>query len=109
MNRGHDDKATFGGPINGVAVFLINGADVLEVAHSRAFDLLGTEERYGRFGRDGRGSDHFGGSDEHEPVAFGFPGEVDDGVFDRVDDFDRDAFFSHSKDFEICSQRLLGF
>lgn len=104
MNGGNNDKATFRGPIDGIAVLLVNGADVLVVAHSGAFDLLGAEEGYGRFGWDGSGSDHFGGRDEHESVAFRFPGEVNDGIFDRVDDFDGDAFLSHSKDFEICSE-----
>lgn len=41
---GHDNEATFGGPIDGIAVLFFNSADVLEVAHSSAFDFFRTKE-----------------------------------------------------------------
>lgn len=51
MDRGHHHEAAFRGPVDGVAVLLVNGADMLEVAHSGAFDLLRTEEGYCCFWR----------------------------------------------------------
>ena len=108
MNSGHDDETPFWRPVDGVAVLLLNGANVLEVAHAGAFDLFGAEEGYGGLGRHGGGHDDLGRGDEDEAVALWLPGEIDDGVFDRVDDFDRDALFAHAEDFEVGRERLFG-
>lgn len=109
VDRGHDDEAALWRPVDGVAVFLLDGADVFEVADAGAFYLFGAEEGDGRLGRDGGRHDDFGGGDEDEAVALWLPGEVDDGVFDRVDDLDRHALFPHAEDFEVRRERFLRF
>ncbi len=104
VDGGYDDEATLRRPVDGIAVLLLDGTDVFEVADARAFDLFGAEEGDGGFRGDGSGHDDFGGGDEDEAVAFGFPGEVDNGVLDRVDNFDRDALFADAEDLEIRRQ-----
>ncbi len=78
----YDDEASFGRPVDGVAVFLLDRLDVLEVSNTSTFDLFGAEERDCSFRWDGCCHDHFCGGDENEAVAFGLPGKVDNGVFD---------------------------
>lgn len=43
-NRSYDDKATLGRPVDGVAVLLVDGTDVTEVANGTSLALLGSEE-----------------------------------------------------------------
>lgn len=82
VDSSYDDEASSGGPVDGVAVFLLDCLDVLEVSDASAFDLFGAEERDCSFRWDGCCHDHFCGGDENEAVAFGLPLEVDNGVFD---------------------------
>lgn len=41
---GHDNEATFGAPVDGIAVLFFNSPDVLEIAHSSAFDFFRAKE-----------------------------------------------------------------
>ena len=108
MHRGHDDEAAFGGPVDSIAILLLDGADGFEVAHAGALDLLRAEEGYRRLGGHGGGHDDLGRGDEHEAVPLGLPGEVDDGVLDRIDDLDGHALFPDAEDFEVGRERLFG-
>ena len=109
VDRRHDDETPLWRPVNRVAVLLLNGAYMFEVADAGALYLFGAEEGYGRLWRHGGRHDDFGGGDEDEAVALWLPGEVDDGVFDRVDDLDRHALFPHAEDFEVRRERFLRF
>ena len=106
VHGGHNDEAAFGRPVYGVAVLLLDGADVFEIADAGALDLLRAEEGDGGLGRYGCGHDDLSRGDEDEAVALGLPGEVDDGVLDRVDDLDGNALFAHAEDFEVRRHRL---
>ena len=107
VDGGDDDEAALGRPVDGVAVLLLDGADVLEVADAGALDLLRAEEGDGRLGRHGGRHDDLGRGDKDEAVALGLPGEVDDSVLDRVDHLDRHALLPHAEDFQVRRERLL--
>ncbi len=108
MDGGDDYEAAFGRPVDGVAVLFLDGADVLEVADAGALDFLGAEEGDGCFGGHGCSGDDLGGGDEAKAITFGFPCEVDDSVFYRVDDLDRYAFLLNTEDLEVRGERFLG-
>lgn len=101
MDGSDDHEAAFGRPVDGIAVLLLDGADVLEVSYASALDFLGAEEGDGGFGWHGCGGDDLGGGDKAKAIAFGFPCEVDDRVFDGVDDFDGYAFLLDTENLEV--------
>lgn len=106
----YDDKSSLGRPVDGIAVFPIYRADMFEVSDRCPFGFLGTEEGHGSFGWYSRGDKRcFGGGDKDKPIAFRFPREVDDGIFDRIDDLDWDTLFPNAEDLEVGGQRLFGF
>ena len=109
MDRRHNDETPLRRPVNRVTVLLLDGAYVFKVADAGTFYLFGAEEGYGGLGRHGGRHDDFGGGDEDEAVTLWLPGEVDDGVFDRVDDLDRHALFPHAEDFKVRRERFLRF
>ena len=108
LERSDNNETTPGGPVDGVAVLLVDCADVAEVTGGTALELLRGEEGNGRLGGDGSLDDNLAGCDEHEAVALGLPGKVDDGILDRVDDFDGDTLLANTEDLKVGGKRLLG-
>jgi hypothetical protein len=93
--------------VNGVVVLLVNGANQLEVTNAVTLDLLGTEEADGSLGWLSRALRDFACGDENETVALGLPSEVDNCVFDTVDDLNGDTLLANAEDFEVGGHALL--
>lgn len=79
---------------------------MLEVADSRAFALLRAEEGHGGLGRDCGLGHRLRRCDYDEPITFGLPGKVNDGVLDRVHNLDGHTLFLYPEDLERCGLRL---
>jgi len=93
--------------VDGVVVLLVNGANQLEVTNAVALDLLGTEEADGSLGWLSGTLGNLASGDQNETVALGFPSEVDNCVFDAVDDLNGHTLLTNAEDFEVGGQALL--
>lgn len=109
QKSGYDDESAFRRPVDGIAVFPIYRADVFEVSDRGPFGLFGTEEGHGSFWWYSSGDQRcFGGGYKDESIAFRFPREVDDRIFDGIDYLDWNTLFSNAEDLEVGGQRLFG-
>lgn len=70
--------------------------------------LFRCEERDSGLGRNGSTSNGFSGGNGDESVTVGFPGEVDHGILETVDNLDRNTLLAHAENFEVGGERLLG-
>lgn len=107
-NGGNDHEATLRRPVDGVAVLLLESAEVLEVSNSVALGLLGAEESNRRLGGNGGSTDRLGGGDDNEPVALGLPGKVYYGILDGVDNLHGDTLLLDTENLESGGLGLLG-
>jgi hypothetical protein len=108
LQSSDNNETTPGGPVDGVAVLLVDCADVTEVTGGTALELLRGEEGNSGLGGNGSLDDNLAGCDEHEAVALGFPGKVDNGILDGVDNLDGDALLTNAEDLQVGGKRLLG-
>lgn len=74
---------------------------MLEVGTSHAFSFLRAEEGNRCLGRDSSIHRNLPSSDEHKAVTFRFPSEIDDGIFDGVNYFNRHTLLSDSEYLEV--------
>jgi hypothetical protein len=107
LQSSDNNETTPGGPVDGVAVLLVDCADVTEVTGGTTLELLRGEEGNSGLGGNGGLDDNLAGCDEHEAVALGFPGKVDNGILDGVDDLDGDTLLTNTEDLEVGGKRLL--
>lgn len=74
---------------------------MFEIADGVTLLLLRAEEGDSGFRRYGGRHHSLGGSNENKSIAFWFPSEIDDGVFNRIDDFNGHTFFFHAENLQI--------
>lgn len=107
VNRGNNNEATLGRPVDGVARLLLNGAHKLEVTGRNTL-LLGSEEGNSRL----RGSASTAGSltvrDENETSSIRLPGEVDHGILETVNNLDRNTLLANAENLQVGGHGLLG-
>lgn len=80
-------ESSLGRPVDGVAVLLVQRAQVLEVACELTLGLLRAEESDGSLGSNGGRTRGLGGGDDGKSISLGLPGKVNDCVLDGVNDF----------------------
>ena len=108
VHRGNHNETTPGRPVDGIAVLLIQRAEVLEVADHRAFGLFRAEESSRGLGGNSRGSDRLRGGDDSEAIALRLPSKVDDGILDCVNNLDRNTLLLDTEDLQSRRLGLLG-
>ena len=100
-------ESTLRRPVDGVAVLLVECADVLEVANRVALLLLRAEEGDGCLWWHSSTRHNLASRDDDETVALWLPCEIDDGVLERVHDLDWDVLLVDTEDFQVRGKRLL--
>ena len=107
VNRGHNHESALRRPVNGIAVLLVERADVLEVAGRITLRLLWAEEGDGRLWWYSSTRHDFTSCDDDESIALWLPCEVNDGVLERIDDLDWNVLLGDAEDFQVRSHGLL--
>lgn len=107
VHGSNDHETALGRPVDGVAVLAVRRAHQLEAAQDVAL-LLGGKERHGSLGGHRSTAGSLTSGDDDETVSIGFPGKVNHGVLETVDNLDGHPLLAHPEDFEVGGQRLLG-
>lgn len=87
-------------PVDGVAVLLVQRAQVLEVAGELTLGLLGAEESDGSLRGNGSRARGFGGGNNGKSISLRLPGKVNDCVLDGINDFHGNTLLLDAEDLQ---------